>query len=243
MWTWLLILAQVLAGSGGDPVDLGRRATALIESGRYAEAEDVLREGLEASRDTTGPVYAALQHNLGAALFHQETWAASRRAFDRAARVAPSDAERVRALYNAGNAAAAGGSLDDALAYYRRALRIDPAYEPARFNFEFVARQKAAQPSPAPEPPPEVDPSPFAQRLKRQAEVLAAEQRYTAAVRLMTDGMERDSTVEAYREFIGRLQEIERIDRTGVPRDAPSGGPALRTTPDTTSRPGPRDPS
>lgn len=229
-WIWLFILAQVVAGGADDGADQGRRGAALYESGQFAEAESAFREGLSAASDTTSAVYAALQHNLGAALYRQKKFGPARRAFTRAVRVAPSDAERVRALFNAGNAAAGAGDLDAALASYRRALRIDPTHDDARFNYEMVTRKMAERQPRRNEPDPDVDPSPFAKRLKRQADVLAANHRYAAALRVMNDGMERDSTVAAYRGFISRLQDVNRIDRGA---SSSSGGPSLQTVPDT----------
>jgi len=201
-----------------DGEDAGRRGNDLYEAGDYAAAAAAYRDGLAALSDTTGAVYAALQNNLGAALHQQEDYTAARRAFERARRAAPTDAERARALYNAGNAALGGGQLQTALSDYRRALRHDPDHADARFNYEYVAREmKKRQAQQRRASQQNVEPSPYAKRLKRRADALAAEQRYQDALDLMTEGLQADSTVAAFRGFMTRLRDVATIDQSSPP--------------------------
>lgn len=50
-----------------------------------------------------------------------------------------------RALYNAGNALAAAGKLDEALGTYRQAVMADPRNLDAKFNYELTKRRLAQQ--------------------------------------------------------------------------------------------------
>lgn len=197
-----------------DGSEAGRRGNALYEQGAYAEAEAAYRDGLAALDDTTAAVYASLHNNLGAALFQQEKYDEARQAFSRAAAAAVDDGLRQNALYNAGNSAAAGGDLEPALTFYRRVLLLNPAYEDARFNYEYLKREMAKrQPSQRQPPEEQIEPSDYARRLKRRAELMVAQRQYDAARALMSEGIQQDSTVAAYRDFITRLDDVAQIDR------------------------------
>jgi len=206
-------LVLLIFGLFGDTgADHGRTGNALYEQGRYAAAERAYRNGLSALDDTTGAVYAALQNNLGAALHRQKQFGEARTAFRRAARSASARDERVRARFNAATAAAGMGNLTAALRDYKQVLMMDPTHSPARYNYEFLKRKRARRRRS--EPSPDVTPSPYARRLKKKAEALVTRNRYAAALDSMQQGLRRDSTVAAYRDFIGRLTDIAQIAQT-----------------------------
>jgi tetratricopeptide (TPR) repeat protein len=214
-----LCIALLLGLWGGGPFaddgeDDGRRGNRLYQQEQWAAAEQAYRTALGAVKDSSGTVYAALQHNLGAALYQQNEFRDAQTAFTRAYEAAGTDEERTRALYNAGNAAIGAGLPELAMDFYRRTLLIDPTFEEARHNYEVLHRQLQHQQPQGGSQPPDIEPSAFAQRLKRQAEALVSEQQYGRAVSLMEGGLERDSTVQAYRDFIQRLRDVSTINNT-----------------------------
>jgi len=205
----LILLLFGLFGDTGP--EQGREGNALFEQEKYAAAAAAYRAGLDALADTTGAVYAGLQNNLGLALHRQDRLDAARAAFRQARRAATTDAERVRILFNTANVAAEMGDRAVALQHYKRVLLLNPKYEAARFNYEYLKRQSDDG---SPSTSPNVEPSPFARRLKKRAETLVARTQYTTAAALMKDGMRKDSTVKAYRGFIKRIEEIAQIARS-----------------------------
>lgn len=211
-------------GGAGDATDAGRRGNALFDQEQYGAAVEAYRSGLQrhqAAAADSGAVYTALQNNLGAALHQQEKFSAARTAFDAARRAARTPEARVRALHNAGNAAAGMGDLTAALRYFRNALLIDPAFQPARHNFEVLKRQlQRRQEQTRGGSPPDVEPSAYAKELKRRADALVARTRYEDALTLLRNGQAQDSTVRAYRRFMNRLQDV-----TGILDGTPPGGP------------------
>lgn len=205
-------LIFLLFGLFGDTVaEQGRKGNAQFRDGEYAAADSLYREALSTLDDSTGTVYSGLQNNLGLALQRQSKYAPAQEAFEEAIRSAASDAGRVRSLFNGANAAAALGERKQALDYYRRVLLLDPTHEAARFNYEYLRRNTGG---PSGGQSANVDPSPYAKKLKQKAEALVAETRYAAAAALMKDGLQRDSTVAAYQDFITRIEEVAQISRS-----------------------------
>lgn len=205
----LIFLLFGLFGDTGP--EKGREGNALFEQEKYAAAAAAYRSGLEALADTTGTVYVGLQNNLGLALHRQGRLDAARMAFRRARRAVSTDAERARVLFNAANAAAEMGDRAGALHHYKQVLLLEPGHEAARFNYEYLKRRQESRP---PSEPPEIEPSPFARRLKKRAETLVTRTQYTTAAALMKDGLRKDSTVRAYRDFMKRIEEIAQIARS-----------------------------
>jgi tetratricopeptide (TPR) repeat protein len=235
----VLALSVVLIGIGDVPVleewsgwlfgrdasEAGRRGNTFFQQQNYDSAVDAYRRGLQdlGAASDSGAVFAALQNNLGAALHRQKSFAEARAAFDAAHRAAESPREQVRALYNAGNAAAGMGELEAALHYYRRVLLQTPTHAPARFNYEFLKRQmQKRQEQTGGGSPPDVEPSAYARQLKQRADALVSRQQYEDALALMNDGLAQDSTVRAYQRFIRRLEDVTTILRGG-------GGPGAAT--------------
>ena len=205
---FILLFFGLLGDSGAGQ---GRDGNDLFDQGRYVAAAETYRAGLDALADTTGPVYAGLQNNLGLALHRQERLEAARAALRKARRAATTDEERVRVLFNAATVAAEMNDRTDALDHYRTVLLLDPTHEAARFNYEYLKRQAGGG---AGSDPPTLEPSPFAQTLKERADALVARTQYTTAAALLRDGMQKDSTVRAYRNFVTRIEEIAQIARS-----------------------------
>lgn len=198
---------------GGEGAEHGRTGNAFYEQKQYGEAESAYREGLGALRDTTGATYVSLQNNLGAALHRQERFAEARAAFREASEEAERQEARVRALYNAGTAAAGMGNLSAALRDYKDVLLLDPTHLQARHNYEYLKRRLADQ-QPGSRPPPDVEPSPYAREVKKKADVLVAQEQYASAAEVMREGLREDSTVAAYQDFLARLDEIVQITQS-----------------------------
>lgn len=136
-----MLFATLLFGPG-DGKKKGRKGNALYAQEQYAEAAAEFRLGVSAvSEEGPGPVYSGLLNNLGASLYRTGDTEQAGIAFSGAAQMANTPADLVRASYNAGNAAATGKQLEQALAHYRRALLSDPSNADAKFNYEFVKRQ------------------------------------------------------------------------------------------------------
>lgn len=188
----------------------GHRANALYDEDAFESAAALYREGID--RSEGGTTTSALLNNLGCALYEQELFTEAQTAFEASLDAALTPDAQARAAYNAGNTAAQGQNFEAALGFYRQALLAWPGHLDAKFNYEYLKRQlQDSSQQPEPET---VQPSPFAQQLKAEADSLVAAQRYRAALETMQRGSLTDSTVQAYNEFLGRLSAVVEIEES-----------------------------
>lgn len=159
-------------------------------------------------------VQAKLWHGVGLARVRQGRAAEADSAFAEALARADDPARRARYAYDAGTAALLGGDYERAVAYLRRSLVLDPARAEARRNYE-IARRALAEDPDAPEP------SDLARQIKARADSLVAARQYRAALDVMEEGIEQDSTVATYADFIGRLGGVVQIEETVPPTPRP----------------------
>lgn len=112
-----------------------RKAERLYEEKQYDKAlETYLDAQVERPED------ALLRYNIGNAHYQMRNYADAEKAFLGAAS-SPDPALAQKALYNLGNCAYRQGKLDQAVAYYQKALDLDPKDEDARYNLEFVREE------------------------------------------------------------------------------------------------------
>ena len=189
----------------------GHDANGRYADGLFDEAAVLYRQGLDRSEETAGAVQSGLLNNLGCALYEQEEFAEAQTAFEAALAAAVEPEDRARAAYNAGNALAQQQNFEAALGLYRQALLARPDFYEAAFNYEYLKRQLQADDSQEPEPS-DLQPSPFAEALKAEADSLVAARQYADAFQTMQRGLAIDSTVQHYEQFIGRLGAVVEIE-------------------------------
>jgi Ca-activated chloride channel family protein len=131
------LLLVALINLSCSPAHRGER---LYHEGKYPEAYDVFRRGLE--RDSS----ARLAFDAGSALYRLERYDESAAAFRQSSRTPEL---RQQSLYNLGNALVRAAEerpgepepLVDAVAAYEEALRLAPADAEARWNLEVALRR------------------------------------------------------------------------------------------------------
>jgi len=114
------------------------------------------------------------------------------------------------------------GKPEQALEYFKQAIKSDPLNDDARYNYEML-KKKLEQTKQKDEQQKKDDknkqdnnkqePSEFAKKLKEQADKLVAERRYKAAYELMVDGLKKDKTVSFYQDYITRTKEVADINK------------------------------
>ena len=143
----LLAPTRATAGlwAGPDRGEAARQAQAGLEAFAAGRDDAALQAFLRAR--VQAPDSPELLYDLGTASYRLGRFARARELFARAAAGAGTDALRVKALYNQGNAAYRAGDADAAIASYEAALAVAPRDPDARANLDWLrARQQRKPP-------------------------------------------------------------------------------------------------
>ena len=143
----LLLVLLTHAGWGIGDVERGNR---LYRAGRYAEAVEAYREALADGEDSP-----QLQYNLGTALLRLGRYQEAQAHLQRALSGVEAEVQR-RSFFNLGSrfleegrsptsTGAPGELLGSAIEAYKRALRLRPNDEDAKWNLELALRQQEQQ--------------------------------------------------------------------------------------------------
>ena len=121
-----------------------------------------------------------------------------------------------KAFYNLGNTFYQNQKMEDALAFYRKALELNPEDKDAKFNYEFLKYQQ--KPPEDQQDNKEHDQeknelSDYAKEIKAQADKAVQNRRYSKALILMNELIQVDETAgENYSDFIRRLNDVTQIN-------------------------------
>lgn len=117
-----------------------REANQVFELGEFERAEQLYR--LLLSED---PQNAQVLFNLGTALAQQGRSEEASELFLQYSMQATTPGQRAPGEYNLGYLQAQDGQTSQALHHFEQALRLDPADEDAKFNFELLLRRKQSE--------------------------------------------------------------------------------------------------
>jgi tetratricopeptide (TPR) repeat protein len=119
---------------------------------------------------------------------------------------------REKAWFNIGNVQFKAQKLEEAIAAYKKVLRLNANNQLARENLEFLYTLLRQQEQQKNEQNKQQEPSEYAKQLKKEAEKLVANRQYKLAYQLMMNGMKKDPTVQAFADFIQRINDVATID-------------------------------
>ncbi|MBS1556932.1 MAG: tetratricopeptide repeat protein [Bacteroidota bacterium] len=166
--------------------------------------------------DSLGVTEDEVRANLAAAYYQLKDTA---NALNTYSQIAQSPNSRIRSVANQqlGVMADTKGKLEEALNYFRQALKAAPENQEARYNYEVVkkklAEQKKKDNKNDSKKDKDIEPSEFAKQLKAKADQLVSQRKYQEAHQLMVDGLAKDKTVAHYNEFINRTKIVADINK------------------------------
>ena len=117
-----------------------RDGNTLYTDSSYNEAEVQYRKSLQEDQD-----YFNASFNLADAVYKQERYKEASALFDALKDNAPTETDLAQIFHNLGNSLVKEGKLDDAIAAYKNALRINPNDNETRHNLAFSKQQKQEQ--------------------------------------------------------------------------------------------------
>lgn len=190
----------------------GRKANEAYENGNYEKAEELYLSAIEQDTDN-----AKLYFNLGNAQAKQDKVEEAIQSFMEFRAMVESPKEKAMAEYNIGTLLAEDRKWKPAASHFKNALKLNPTYEDAKHNYERALAEiekeeenQEEQQDQENQPPPE--PSEYALAMKKQAEKLVEQRRYTEAYNLMQRALEADETVRAFNDFIERTKNVSDIN-------------------------------
>jgi tetratricopeptide (TPR) repeat protein len=133
----LIILAFMLSASS---LNDARKANDAFRSGDYETAAELYRKAIDENPDD-----ARLHFNLGSALAKMGESEASVQAFQTAKQLMDNPEEKSRADYNAGTALSEAEMYEEALDFYRSAMRNNPGDPDAKHNYEMSVKKQQEQ--------------------------------------------------------------------------------------------------
>ncbi|MBT1704858.1 tetratricopeptide repeat protein [Chryseosolibacter indicus] len=109
------------------------------------------------------------------------------------------------------------GKQEEALNYFKQAVKAHPENDDARYNYEMLKHKldekKKQDEQNKKDQNKNQEPSEFAKRLKAQADKLVAQKQYQAAYDLMQNGLKQDQTVSTYQDYINRIKDVAEINK------------------------------
>lgn len=114
-----------------QPTQLMAEGNRWFREGQFEKAIPKYQEALKQA-DTL----QAVRYNLGAAQYRTKAFEEAEKAFDETAEKAPDNTLKQKALYNKGVSLTRQKKLQESIAAYKAALRIDPTDEDSRLNLQ-----------------------------------------------------------------------------------------------------------
>lgn len=110
------------------------------------------------------------------------------------------------------------GKQEEALTYFKEAIKSDLTNKDARYNYELLKKKveekkKKNQQDKNNSNDKKPEPTEFAKRVKAQADQLAAQYKFSEALQVLLNGAKQDNTVEPnYKDMMDRLGEVVEIN-------------------------------
>lgn len=212
---WLFFAMPAGASAQGKGRAKVLEGNALFAEGKYDEANNAYRDA-----QLDNPTSPIIDYNIANTLYEKRNYEEAIKLYDKVTKNARDPDLLEQAYYNLGNALFRVNKLPESILAYKEALKLNPDDEDAKYNLEYVRarlkqradKQDRGQQQQQNQQPEKIEPSEYAKKLKARAESLVARREYAAALELMEEGLRKDETVAAYRDFIERLRAVVQID-------------------------------
>jgi len=137
---FILSLLMCITSFAQNKKSFLRDGNELYTDSSYNDAEIQYRKSLEKDQD-----YFNASFNLADAVYKQERYEESSALFDALKDNAPTETDLAKVYHNLGNSLVQEQKLEEAIAAYKSALRINPKDKDTRYNLALTHQQKQQQ--------------------------------------------------------------------------------------------------
>ncbi len=194
-----------------SPGKLVRKGNYELMGGNVGEAEIKYRKALEEK-----PGFSTANYNLGNTKYMQEEYETAIQKYNDAIAGSDNPQQLSNYYYNLGNALFKSEKLEESITAFKNALRNDANNEDARHNLflaqQLLKQQKQQQQQQQQDQKKPPEPTEFAKQLRKQAQELVSQRKYSEAYNLMIEGEKKDPSVGYYKDFTEKIKEVDEIN-------------------------------
>lgn len=134
----LLLMFFVTTGFLDSAQSLNEEGNKLYEAKKYQSALEKYQAAK--AKDPENP---SIRYNAGSALYQLQQYQDAAKEFEKVTKTAKDKATQEKAHYNYGNSLYRLGQFEKAIESYEKALELDPNDKDAKYNLEFLQKQKS----------------------------------------------------------------------------------------------------
>jgi tetratricopeptide (TPR) repeat protein len=187
---------------------LVRQGNQQYEKKKYSDAEVLYKKALEKE-----PGSISASYNLGNALYRQEKLEDAAEQYTRMSVEKKLSKNELAMIYhNMGNAYLKQQKILESIEAYKKALKNNPSDLETKYNLSFAQHLLKQQQNNENNQEKELEPSEYAKKIKKQADELVAQRKYSGALELMNNLIQKDPTGIYYQDYVKRLKDVVQIN-------------------------------
>jgi len=182
-----------------------REGNKLYKSSKYTDAEIAYRKGL-----LQNPKSFEANFNLGNALYRQKKYPEALEQYNNTAALQPKEKGKIAAAFhNIGNSFLSDKKYEEAIKSYEKALKNNPKDNDTRYNLAYAQTLLQKQQSKNNNKDNKED---EADKIKKRAEELVAERKYTEAYNLMKSNEKKYPKLLQFADFTNRILNVIKLN-------------------------------
>lgn len=158
------------------------------------------------------PSSVKANYNMGNLLYKQNLFSKAQAYFEKAVHNSKSYQEKAHIFHNLGNTFIKLKKYKEAEEAYKNALLHNPKDNETRYNFALAKKLFELKEKQNNHQKNKPKPSDFALEIKTKADQAAQNYEFFKALEIMKKGLEKDSTVNHFQDYINKLNEITLLD-------------------------------
>ncbi|MCQ2959689.1 MAG: tetratricopeptide repeat protein [Bacteroidales bacterium] len=153
-------------------------------------------------------------YNFGNALYKMDKYILATEAYQKALQLTSDKTKKANILHNVGNISCNQKKYEQAIDFYKQSLLLNSKDEDTRYNLAYAQNELKKQQDKQKNDEQnkknndKKKPSAFAEECFKKAMELVAQAKFEEALTVMTEGKQKDKSVEIYDDFTHKLSEV-----------------------------------